>query len=83
MMPRASVSTWVWLLLVPEHRMLKVRFNPRCGRISRFFRDAFDSDHYRTMTRALTERFNHLAETLGEPADGLAPPEESQAGWPG
>ena len=67
-------------LLAPEHRRLEVEFNPRCGRICRFFRDAFDSDHYRTMTLALTERFNHLAVTVGEPAPDLAPVEELPGG---
>ena len=66
-------------LLAPEHRMFKVEFNPRCGRISRFFRNTFDRNHYRTMTRALTERFNHLAESLRELPDGPVPPE----GFPG
>ena len=66
--------------LAPERGMLRVRFNPRYGRISRFFRNAFDSDHYRTMTRALTERFNRLAETLEERANGPTPLEEPPGG---
>jgi hypothetical protein len=69
--------------LAPEHRLLKVRFNPRHGRISRFFRDAFDSDHYRNMTRALTERFHRLAETLGEQANGPTPREDMPGGLAG
>jgi Protein of unknown function (DUF3037) len=67
-------------LLAPEHRMLKVQFNPRCGRISRFFRNAFDRNHYRTVTRALTEQFNHLAETLRERPDDPAPLERVPGG---
>ncbi len=60
--------------------MLKVQFNPRCGRISRFFRNAFDRNHYRTVTRALTEQFNHLAVTLRERPDDPAPLEEVPGG---
>jgi hypothetical protein len=59
-------------LLAPEHRKLKVKFNPRYGRISRFFRNAFDSGYYRNMIRALTEQFDRLSERLRMPADDPA-----------
>jgi hypothetical protein len=34
------------VLLAPDHRTLKVQFNPRCGRTNRFFRNAFDRNHW-------------------------------------
>jgi hypothetical protein len=56
-------------LLAPEERFLRVGFNQRYSRISRFFLDAFDGDHYRNMVRALTDRFDRMAETLKSRAD--------------
>lgn len=49
-------------ILAPEKRLFRVQFNTRYGRISQFFQDAFDGNHYRNMVRSLSERFNALSE---------------------
>jgi len=50
--------------LAPEGRLLRVKFNQRYGRISQFFLNAFDGDHYRNMVRALTDHFDRVADSL-------------------
>jgi hypothetical protein len=59
--------------LAPDERLLRVKFNQRYRRISQFFLDAFDGDHYRNMVRALTDHLDRVADALRSQADCLAP----------
>jgi hypothetical protein len=57
--------------LAPEERFLCVRFNQSYNRISEFFLNAFEGDHYCNMVRALAEQFDSLADSLRDHGDFL------------
>jgi len=60
-------------LLAPDDRLFRVKFNPRYGRISQFFRKAFDKDHYRNLIRALQAQFDQIAKELKDQGAFLLP----------
>ena len=59
--------------LRPEERFLCVRFNQSYNRISEFFLNAFEGDHYCNMVCALAEQFDSLADSLRITATSSSP----------
>ena len=49
------------VLYAPDDSRLRVQFNARYSRISKFFQGAFDGGHYRSMVRHLESEFSKLA----------------------
>lgn len=49
------------VLYAPESRFFRARFNTRYSRIGQFFLNAFDSEHYRNMVRALEREFDRYS----------------------
>ena len=51
-------------LYAPDSRYFRARFNTRYSRIGQFFLNAFDSEHYRNMVRALEREFDRFSSMI-------------------